>query len=183
MKVRVCSVLAMVLLLAADAPKEVDVPELNQKVLAFAKDNLGKKVGDGECATLAVQALREAKAKPWFVSPEGEYIWGKLVRTVTPKTNLGGEALPGDIVQFRDVTTAGKIGGTTIEASYSLHTAIVAAVKDDGKVLELLHQNYGEVQAKDEDRRKVQRSTLRFEDLKKGTIKIYRPAPRDREKK
>jgi len=183
MKWPLFSVPVMALLLAADAPKEGEVPELNQKVLAFTKDNLGKKVGDGECATLAVQALREAKAKPWFISPEGEYIWGKLVRTVTPKTNLGGEALPGDIVQFRDVTTTGKVGGTTIEASYPLHTAVIAAVKDDGKIVELLHQNYGEVQAKDEDRRKVQRSTLRFEDLQKGSIKIYRPAPRDGEKK
>lgn len=183
MKVRVCLILAMALLLAMDAPKEAEVPELNQKVLAFAKDQLGKKVGDGECATLAVQALREAKAKPWFISSEGEYIWGKLVRTVTPKSNLSGEALPGDIVQFRDVTTAGKVGGTSFEASYSLHTAIIAAVKDEGKVVELLHQNFGEIQAKDEDRRKVQRSTLRFEDLKKGSIKVYRPEPRDDEKK
>jgi len=183
MKARVFLILAMALLLAADAPKEREAPELNQKVLAFAKDNLGKRVGDGECATLAVQALREARAKPWSISSEGAYVWGKLVRTITPKTNLSGEALPGDIVQFRDVTTAGKIGGTSFEATYPLHTAIIAAVKDDGKVVELLHQNYGEVQAKDEDRRKVQRSTLRFEDLKKGTIKVYRPAPRDDEKK
>ncbi len=60
MKLRALSMVALVLLLGADAPKKAEIPELNKKVLQFAKDHLGKKVGDGECAVLAVQALQSA---------------------------------------------------------------------------------------------------------------------------
>jgi hypothetical protein len=178
MKIQIISVLSLSLLLAAAASKEPEVPELNKKVLAFARDNLGKKVGDGECATLAVQALRAAEARPWSTGREGEYLWGKLVRTVEPKKNLGGDVLPGDILQFRDATLMSKKGRTTTESSYPHHTALVETVKDDGKVVELLHQNAGAAGANDEERRKVQRTILHFGDLKKGAIKIYRPEPK-----
>jgi hypothetical protein len=177
MKVRMLLVGAIVLLLAADTPKESEVPELNKKVLEFAQASLGKKIGDGECATLAVRALREAGAQRFSISREGDYVWGKLVRTIKPGNNAASEVLPGDIVQLRNALLVGKIGSDTVEYTYPKHTAIVAAVKDDGKIVELLHQNIGAVGARDEDRRKVQRTTLRFGDLKKGTAKIYRPQP------
>jgi hypothetical protein len=181
MKGRVLTMLGLALVLGADAPKETEVPELNKKVHTFAQANLGKKVGDGECATLAVRALRAAGARGWSTSG-GEYVWGKLVRTVTPNKNVAGDVLPGDILQFKDAFLSGKVGRETIEYTYPQHTSIVAAVKEDGKVVELLHQNVGNFDARDEDRRKVQRSTLRFADLKKGTVKIYRPSPADRTK-
>jgi hypothetical protein len=85
--------------------------------------------------------------------------------------------LPGDIVQFRDVVLVQKVGRTTTEATYPHHTAIVEALKDDGKILELLHQNAGAFDASAEMRRKVQRASLSLTDLKKGTIKVYRPQP------
>jgi hypothetical protein len=178
MKVRILLVPAMVLLLAAGDPKEPDVPELNRKVLEFARNNLGKKVGDGECATLAARALRKAEARRSSTSRDGGYVWGKLVRTVTPGTHLTGDVLPGDILQLRGAVFAGKAGGNTYEFTYALHTAIVAAVKDDGKVVKVLHQNAGDFAAPDAERRKVQRTTLRFDELKKGSVKIYRPLPR-----
>jgi hypothetical protein len=180
MKVRVLSAAAVVVLLAADAPKEAEVPELNKKVLEFARDKLGEKVGDGECATLVAQAFRAAGAKG-LAMVEGEYVWGKLVRAVTPKSNMAGEVLPGDVLQFRDAVLVGRVGGGTMESTYSHHTAIVAAVKDGGRVVEVLHQNYGDFRSGDEERRKVQRTTLRFSDLKKGSVKIYRPQPRSEE--
>jgi hypothetical protein len=183
MKVRVLAMLAILLLLGADAPKEAERPELNEKVLEFARSKLGKKVGDGECATLAVQALRTAKARGWSMRRENDYVWGKLVRTVTPKKNLAGDVLPGDILQFKDAFLSSKVGRATTEFVYPRHTSIVAAVKDDGKVVEVLHQNVGDSDAADADRRKVQRGTLRFADLKKGTVKIYRPLPSEKEKK
>jgi hypothetical protein len=177
MKPRILLLPAMVLLLAADDSKKPDIPELNKKVLEFARDNLGKKVGDGECATLAALALRKAEARRWSTSRTGEYVWGKLVRTVADGTNLTGDVLPGDILQFRGVVFAGRAGGRTFESTYPLHTAIVAAVKNDGKVVEVLHQNAGNFAAPAAERRKVQRTTLRFAELKKGSVKIYRPLP------
>ncbi len=178
MKVRILLLTGMVLLLAADDPKKPEVPELNRKVLEYVRDNLGKKVGDGECATLAARALHKAEARDCSTSRSGEYIWGKLVRTVTSGTNVTGNVLPGDILQLREVVFAGRKGKTTYESSYPLHTAIVAAVKGDGKVVEVLHQNAGAFTAPDAERRKVQRVTMRFDELKKGSIKIYRPLPR-----
>jgi hypothetical protein len=170
------------LLLGADS-KKPELPELNKKVLAFARDKLGKKVGDGECATLATQALRTAGARNLSSPHEDEYVWGKLVRTVSAKKNLAGDVLPGDILQFKGALIVGKEGRATVEYTYPLHTAIVSAVKEDGKVVELLHQNAGDFDAPDEQRRKVQRATLRFADVRRGTVKIYRPAPRTQEKK
>jgi hypothetical protein len=178
MKLRILLAPAMILLLAADDPKKPEIPELNRKVLEYARDNLGKKIGDGECATLAARALHKAEARRWSISRPGEYVWGKLVRTVTADTNLTGDVLPGDILQFREAVFAGKAGKNTFEFTYPLHTAIVEAVKDDGKVIEVLHQNAGDFAAPDTERRKVQRTTMRFVELKKGSVKIYRPLPR-----
>ena len=177
MNVRMLSVLGIVFLLGADAAKEPAVPDANKKVLEFCEANLGKKVGDGECATLATHALRKAKVKPSSYSIRtADYVWGKLVRTVTAGTNLTGDVLPGDILQFRDAVFKGKVGRTTVGATFSHHTAIVAAVKKDGKVLEILNQNTGGAGQSDEERRTVQRGTIRFEHLQKGGwVKIYRP--------
>ena len=178
MKVPILLLPAMVLLLAADDLKQSDVPELNRKVLEFARDQLGKKVGDGECATLAARALLKAEARRSSTTRDRQYVWGKLVRTVTPDTNLTGDVLPGDVLQFRGVVFAWRAGNDTFEATYPLHTAIVAAVKADGKVVEVLHQNVGDFAVPDAGRRKVQRTTMRFDELKKGSVKIYRPLPR-----
>jgi hypothetical protein len=177
MKMRMFILVALIFVIAADAPREPAVPSWNKKVLKFARDNLGKKVGDGECATLALRALEEAKAQRFYISSEKEYIWGKLIRTVTPGKNLTGDVLPGDILQFRDAVLVHKVGRMTSEANYPHHTSLVEAVKDDGKTLELLHQNAGAFDASPEVRRKVQRGTLHLTDLKKGSIKIYRPQP------
>ncbi len=177
MRVRVLSVLSAVLLLGADTSKGPAVPEVNKKVLAFVEAQLGKQVGDGECATLVVRALQAADVPPSSYSFRGrEYVWGELVRTVTAGTNLTGPALPGDILQFRDAIFKGRTRRGTYEAGYPHHTAIVAAVKNDGKVLEILHQNVGGPD--DKEGRVVQRATLRFDDLQKGGwVKIYRPQP------
>lgn len=179
MIVRVISAAAMLCLLAADAPKGPEVPELNQKVLQYARDNLGKKIGDGECATLAAEALRTAGAKRMTTSPAGEYIWGELVRTVTPRENVTGAVQPGDLLQFRDAVVTGRVGRNTITWTYSHHTAIVAEVKKDGAVVEILHQNTGFARGGDEERRKVQRNSLDFTGLKRGWVKIYRPLPKE----
>jgi hypothetical protein len=179
MKAYGLSALGIVLLLGADAAKQPAIPEVNKKVLQFCEANLGKKVGDGECASLATHALRKAEVKPSSYSIRtADYVWGKLVRTVTAGTNLTGAVLPGDILQFHDATFKGKVGETTVGATFPHHTAIVAAVKNKGKVLEILHQNSGGAGKSDEERRRVQRGTLRFEHLQKGGwVKIYRPGP------
>jgi hypothetical protein len=175
--------LATMFLLAADDAQEADVPPLNKKVLAFADMNLGKKVDNGECAMLAVRALQSAGADPSsYDLSQPDYVWGKLVRTLTAETNLTGETKPGDVLQFHDAVFKWQVrqpgGKALFEAAYPHHTAIVAEVKKGGAVLEVLHQNTGDPEQTDEERRKVQKRTIRFSELQKGGwVKIYRPLP------
>ncbi|HET9954420.1 MAG TPA: hypothetical protein VFQ61_07945 [Polyangiaceae bacterium] len=58
---------------------------VNQKIQAFASSRVGQQVGDGECWTLAEQALAAAGAKTSNeimgaanVTPDADYVWGKL---------------------------------------------------------------------------------------------------------
>ena len=46
-----------------DLIKDKELPAVNEQVLKFAEASLGKQVGNGECWTLADQALASAKAK------------------------------------------------------------------------------------------------------------------------
>ena len=71
---------------------------LSDRVLAFARQRIGQVQGDGECFTLADDALRNAGAKSAAdfgkVGPDIDYVWGQAV------TRAGLQ--PGDIIQMRD---------------------------------------------------------------------------------
>ena len=105
---------------------------LNEKVVEFARDRRGQKVGDGSCLTLATAALRASGGKVFpFNRPDANYIWGDLVES--PR-----DALPGDIVQFRDAEFKGKTWVTrrrwvSWHQNYPHHTAIVSDVAEKGQ--------------------------------------------------
>ncbi len=173
---------ALVLIIAANiagagpAKKAEPLPPLNEKVAAFARSNLGKPVGDGICITLAIEALRDAGARGFPLSdPKGDYVWGAPVAEFK-------DALPGDILQFRDAVFHGKrsVGRTryvTWHHEYPHHTAIVARVEQGGKLIAVYHQNV-DFQGKESDRDKVQEGELRMDSLQPGGwVKIYRPVP------
>src|SRR3954471_6702875 len=92
--------------------KKAEVPPVNEKVLDYAKKKLGEQVGNGECWTLANDAVLAAggKSSPSYTdSPaQGDYVWGELVFGVSAKggkqtEDAGKKAVaPGDVVQFRD---------------------------------------------------------------------------------
>ncbi|MFO0910448.1 MAG: hypothetical protein U0794_19240 [Isosphaeraceae bacterium] len=157
-----------------------EVPPLNTRVLTFARKQIGRAVGDGECTTLAVEALKEAGARrfPWV--PTGDYVWGREVASFR-------EALPGDIVQFRDAVFAGRrpLSGMrwqTWRYEYPHHTAIVAEVREAGNVVVLLHQNVGTARARADAKRVVQQGLIRPTSLQPGgRVWIYRPVDRDDE--
>jgi hypothetical protein len=160
-------------------PKKPEpLPPLNEKVVEFARSNLGKPVGDGICITLAIEALREAEARGGsFRDRKGDYEWGELVPDFK-------DVLPGDILQFRDAVFQGQrtVGRRTTSwhAEYPHHTAIVARVERQGKLITIYHQNV-ETKGKGEaEKAKVQEGELRMESLQKGGwIKAYRPLPPD----
>lgn len=167
--------------LAYTAPGEeklAPLPPLNQKVVEFARSNLGKPVGDGVCITLAVEALREADARRVsFRDLSGDYVWGELVPDFK-------DVLPGDILQFRDAVFQGQrsIGrGRTLRwrQDYPHHTAIVARVERGGKTLSIYHQNVAVQGRPESEKGNVSEGELRMDSLQKGGwVRAYRPVAR-----
>jgi hypothetical protein len=161
----------------AGAPpaSEPKLPELNAKVVEFARSSLGKKVGDGECLSLAIKALDRAGATGSSLrEPNGDYVWGQPVPSIK-------NALPGDVLQFRDAVFKGKKYVTkrrwiSWHYEYPHHTAIVSGVSEGGNVLTILHQNVGGPNADEDHKRMVQEGTLRVDSLQPGGwVRAYRP--------
>jgi|GEM_PF-1717647 len=189
-RARIAVVLAVVVTLLAGAsprssssarsrskPRPQPLPELNQKVLDFAKAHRGKKVGDGICTTLAIHALRAADAQSYpRHRGNGDFAWGERVERLE-------DALPGDILQFRDAVFQGKKYVTSRRwiswyANYPHHTAILSASSENGQVLTILHQNVGPKRSSDEQKQRVKQDTLRMNSLQEGGwVRIFRPKP------
>jgi len=152
-----------------------ELPPLNRGVLDFARGQVGRSVGDGECTALAVAALSAAGgARPEFRGSGGDYVWGE---EVTDRR----EVLPGDILQFRAAVFRGRddLGDGrwfTWRQDYPHHTAVVAEVRGGGKTLVLLHQNTLTGGAPEDDRKLVKETTLRVDALQPGgRVWVYRP--------
>ncbi|MET3497978.1 hypothetical protein [Variovorax boronicumulans] len=125
----------------------------NAKVLQWASGQAGKQVGAGECWDLANKALRQAGAGTSSdfggTGADDDYIWGDEVALK--------DALPGDILQYRDyemtttsitdVTFADGSGWTDKEephvttVGHPHHTAILSRNPGDGAIT-VLEQNY-----------------------------------------
>ena len=121
-------------------------PSLGDKILGFARQKVGQVHGDGECFTLADDALKGAGAKSaadfGTVAPDVDYVWGAAVARAALK--------PGDIIQMRDYrvetnTETNRPDGssesdTRIEERPH-HTAIVESIGADGRAT-VLEQNH-----------------------------------------
>ncbi|MFO0889032.1 MAG: hypothetical protein U0790_07770 [Isosphaeraceae bacterium] len=147
-------------------------PAMSEKIVEYAKSQVGQKVGDGECTSLAVAALRHAGAK---VRRRAPVPWGEEVAAFR-------DVRPGDILQFENAVfvrhRALENGGLlTSTFSYPHHTAIVAAVRKKGPrpILVILHQNVGVDGTDEAEKRLVQQGTLNLAEKRSGTIRIYRP--------
>jgi hypothetical protein len=167
----------------AGAAEREEPSTVGEKIVAFCKERKGQTVGNGECASLAEQALRAAGARERRRDnpEEGDYCWGELVYRIEAgkeKPTAAGklaDVKAGDVIQFRDVRLEGRnsIGRYTMATKH--HTAIVTAVQEAGAVVKILHQNYN-------GKRVVAEETLRLGDLKEGWLRFYRPVPRKAEK-
>lgn len=129
-----------------------EVTELNQRIVAFAVEHLGEQVGNGECWTLAADALRAAGAEPPDMYDFGEEI---------PLDQI----TPGDILQFTSARF--EIPGGYILMGMPDHTAIVYVV--DGQRVFVLQQNFGGpiVSILDID----------FADMTEGAVQAFRAVP------
>ncbi len=123
---------------------------LNKGVLEFAQRNFGRQVGNGECWTLANEALIAAGARK-----ANGYTFGRGI----PR----GDLTPGDVLQFKSVRLERGNRFWTLGAPH--HTAVVEAVA--GNVVTVLHQNFGT--------RNVTRFTFDFGDQVQGEVHAFRP--------
>lgn len=141
----------------------------------------GQTVGDGECWTLAHDALEKSCGKYAFVSTGLKH--GALIATYKgqegkmPSVSLplvSDEIRRGDILQFK--TCVFKYPQRTVTFGAPDHTAIVLDVKPsdqaelDSKLkwLEIIHQNMGGV-------KKVRVSDIDLCRLACGEVSVYRP--------
>jgi hypothetical protein len=153
---------------------------LGEKVLKFCKDKVGQQVGDGECGTLAQEALAAAGAAPVNTFKEnpggGDFVWGELVFALEAKDGkrkrdpVGAKAIPGDVVQYRDALFRGSQGGRPYIFLASHHTAVVVEVKKNGDLV-VLEQNMN-------GKKEVSQATVRVNDLSGGWLRVYRPVPK-----
>jgi hypothetical protein len=171
----VLAIAAVVLLAAAEPGPAPPLPGLNEKVLAFAQAKLGTSVGDGQCTSLAIAALRDAGARAYPMGErDGDFVWGEPIDSFK-------EALPGDILQFRNAVLKGnkplsRGRRTSWHFEFPHHTAIVAAVSPGGTRITILHQNVTMGGKDKKDAKLVQETLLPIDSLQKGGwIHIFRP--------
>lgn len=133
------------------------IPELNKKIIAFIKTKIKKKVGNGQCWTLAQQALNSVDAK-W----DGLYVYGNLLN---PKTDC---IYPGDIIQFEKIKIEYTNGNGWYQEEMGHHTAIIYKVNAKGNY-DLADQNFGK------GRKRVGITNHEIKNITQGEFFIYRP--------
>ncbi|MGO9114692.1 MAG: hypothetical protein ACLP9L_36205 [Thermoguttaceae bacterium] len=133
-------------------------PLVNQRIVEYAVKQMGQQVGNGECWTLADEALKAAGARH-----PGTFVWG---RPLMP----GEEVCPGDVIQFTSVKLEKR--GSTQFLGMPNHTAIVGRVMSPG-VYVILQQNTGGKAGKT-----VSDSEIDLSTKTEGKIEIYRPIPK-----
>ena len=116
-----------------------------QEVIAFVTQRMGTRYSDGECFTLANDALKNAGGKDAAangkVTEDADYVWGNPVKQSDVKV--------GDFIQFRNYQYTRTVRTDNPDGSWSEkdekkgrphHTAIVEQVNGDGSLV-VLEQN------------------------------------------
>jgi len=135
------------------------LPALNRQIVDYVATTIGTKVNRGECWDLAYEALERNDAE-W----NKKYEYGKRYN---PKNE---DVLPGDLIQFENVTLQYTKGSVNYTETMGHHTAVVYRVLDqEQKIFELAHQNT------EFSGRKVGLSELNLSHVTKGKLMFYRP--------
>lgn len=134
----------------------------------WCEGKMGKKVGDGECWTLAANGLQAVGAMRSVGFTHGALIFSQSAASeVRSREARVGR---GDVIQFNTAVFRSKDGRRTTNAGSPGHTSIVTGVV--GNALHVVECNVGG--SKD-----VKRGHYELEDLVSGDIKISRALPRD----
>lgn len=149
------------------------VPPLNTAIWQYSKTNLGRQVGDGQCAELPDVALKGFGAYTFYdLGPskgnDVDYVWGDLVEVVTPGMRLVN-VLPGDVVQFANADFKWQVSNNGwYTAVDTHHTAVVEAVSADGANLCVFQQNAG-------GKLFVTYGFYEVSGMTQGVLHVYRP--------
>jgi hypothetical protein len=130
---------------------------LNNRVLSFATNSIGRSINNGNCWVFPRDALFYAGGR--FPGPRGSYrttVFGRVVSL--------NELRPGDIIAFESATFASR--GRIYARTGANHYAIVESVYR-GQIT-MLHQNWA-------GKRYVIRGYCNPRDLVFGKIIYYRP--------
>jgi hypothetical protein len=156
------------------------IPALNQKVISFLAPRGDTRIGGGECAHLASEALRAAGAQFITSQPSigtgkdypnpGDYVWGTFVEQVSAsggkltKATTALPVQPGDIIQYDNAHFS--------DGSYAIHhTSVVKTVNSQGLPGSVYQQNFS-------SKRYETSNTLDLTRLTGGFVRIYQPVAR-----
>src|SRR5262249_21159083 len=138
-----------------------------------AQVNARRRVGGGEGAHLATEALRIAGAEFLRPEPPGtrDYVWtSNRVTRLTHGGQVAGKRFRvGDIIQYHNATFSA--GGNLAH-----HTQVVAAVDSRGRITQAYEENVGGNDGRTAQRRAAPDLTK----LTGGSVSIYRPVARMR---
>lgn len=153
---------------------------IGDSMALYLNGQIGKRVGGGECANMATEALRVGNGE--FISKDlgpdspnsGDYVWGTLVTVISCSNKVWSDSAPtvavqvGDVIQYHSAVISG--------ASYSHHTSVVKSVTTGtsskaSRPTAVYQQNFNKV-------RTVQSATIDTTKLTAGWIRIYRPIAR-----
>lgn len=148
-------------------------------IAAWCEARIGQKVGNGECWTLANDALtavaeecRARNQEPCV--PSRSYVHGFLIYTYIPPRlsdppggiEAAGVAR-GDIVQFLTAHMRSRNGLCNSYKGAPHHTAVVTAVERGG-ILKVLEQNVGPTKI-------VMEGTVDLSEMVSGEVRVFRP--------
>ena len=153
----------------------------NQKVIQWAGGQVGKRIGAGECWDLADKALRQAGARSSAdfgpMGADADYVWGTEVALK--------DALPGDILQYRDyvmtTTTITEVmfaddSGWTSDTEQTVerphHTAILQKNPGNGAITVLEQNHLG-------NKEKVRATSMRWKDAPPKETRTRKPMKRE----
>ncbi|KAG5366200.1 Altered inheritance of mitochondria protein 3 [Yarrowia sp. B02] len=142
-------------------------------VARWAESMVGTQVGDGECWTLAKNAI-EQSSQTALVSQaytHGALIYQQNGSSSNPANIVKNvEAIRrGDILQFYEAKFESRSAGGFSSSSYGVpnHTAVVVGVSEGQRTVYILHQNTGGSKI-------VQQGQIELADMTSGELKAYR---------
>lgn len=156
-----------------------NVDRYSEALASWCESNMGHQVGDGECWTLARDALQAVATtcssrgqEPCMISQS--LIHGHLLYSFIPAQSpypdprggvLEAGVARGDIIQLLTAHFHAKNGGQKWAGAPD-HTAVITGLDSNG-VLSVVEQNVGNV-------KKVQTGSYDMSELVKGEVRIFR---------